>query len=129
MPIYDYRCTACAHRFELRQTFADDAGAACPQCGEPCLRVMHPVGIVFKGSGWHSTDYRSASRSGGTDKGEPSSESKSESSGDGKSEKKSESSSDGKSERKSETKKDSEAPAASASATSSTSSSSSSSSD
>lgn len=102
MPIYDYRCSGCSHRFELRQSFSDDSMTNCPECGEASQRVMHPVGIVFKGSGWHSTDYRSASRSGGTDKGESSS--------DGKSEVKS----DSKNGSKSETKKESEAPAASA---------------
>lgn len=61
MPIYEYRCGACGHGFELRQGFNDAAGASCPQCRGASQRIIQPVGIVFKGSGWHITDYRRAS--------------------------------------------------------------------
>ncbi len=61
MPIYEYRCTACGHGFELRQGFNDPAGAPCPQCHSVSQRIIQPVGIVFKGSGWHINDYRRAS--------------------------------------------------------------------
>ncbi|MSQ28454.1 MAG: hypothetical protein EXR51_10010 [Dehalococcoidia bacterium] len=61
MPIYEYRCIACGHMFDVRQGFNDPAEAACPQCRSATQRVIQPVGIVFKGSGWHITDYRKAS--------------------------------------------------------------------
>jgi len=61
MPIYEYRCGACGHGFELRQGFNDPAEARCPQCQAAAQRIIQPVGIVFKGSGWHITDYRRAS--------------------------------------------------------------------
>lgn len=87
MPIYDYRCGSCGNRFEVRQSFSDHATAACPQCQGAAQRVLHPVGIVFKGSGWHSTDYRS--RSGSSNgAGSSSSESAHETNTEAKSEEK-----------------------------------------
>src|SRR5712671_3000221 len=56
MPIYEYRCEN-DHRFEALQKFSDDAIAACEVCGAPAQRVLHPVAIHFKGSGFYSTDY------------------------------------------------------------------------
>jgi putative FmdB family regulatory protein len=56
MPIYEYRCQN-EHRFEVLQKFADDALTECEVCGAPAQRVMHPVAIHFKGSGFYSTDY------------------------------------------------------------------------
>ena len=56
MPIYEYRCEN-EHRFEVLQKFADDALTACEVCGAPAQRVLHPVAIHFKGSGFYSTDY------------------------------------------------------------------------
>ena len=61
MPTYEYRCTACGHFFDVRQGFHDPVEAACPQCHSASQRIIQPVGIVFKGSGWHITDYRKAS--------------------------------------------------------------------
>ncbi|MEK7214248.1 MAG: FmdB family zinc ribbon protein [Chloroflexota bacterium] len=61
MPIYEYRCISCGHMFDVRQGFNDPVEAACPQCRSASQRVIQPVGIVFKGSGWHITDYRKAS--------------------------------------------------------------------
>ena len=61
MPIYEYGCPACDHRFELRLGFNDPAEATCPKCQVEARRLIQPVGIVFKGSGWHITDYRRAS--------------------------------------------------------------------
>jgi putative FmdB family regulatory protein len=62
MPTYVYGCDACGHRFEIFQKFSDQPLTACPQCGAPIRRIFQPAGIVFKGSGWYSTD----SRSGGS---------------------------------------------------------------
>lgn len=63
MPTYSYACQNCGHAFDIRQSFSDDALTVCPECGEPRLRkVIHPVGIAFKGSGFYKTDSRAASK-------------------------------------------------------------------
>ncbi len=59
MPTYTYQCDSCGHGFEAVQRFADDPLTECPQCGGPIRRVIQPVGVVFKGSGWYITDSRS----------------------------------------------------------------------
>jgi putative FmdB family regulatory protein len=60
MPIYDYACRSCGHRFEVRQSFSDEPLTICSRCGGSLYRVLYPpLGIHFKGTGWHSTDYRS----------------------------------------------------------------------
>ena len=56
MPIYEYRCEN-DHRFEVLQKFSDDPITVCEVCGAPAQRVLHPVAIHFKGSGFYSTDY------------------------------------------------------------------------
>jgi putative FmdB family regulatory protein len=63
MPTYDYVCDACDHRFELFQSIKDDAKKQCPECGRKKLRRLIGPGaaIVFKGSGFYTTDYRSES--------------------------------------------------------------------
>jgi len=62
MPIYTYRCKHCGVQFDTRQSFQDDALTVCPECGKEALnKVYQPVGIVFKGSGFYSTDNRSPS--------------------------------------------------------------------
>jgi putative FmdB family regulatory protein len=58
MPIYEYECAACKHRFERSQRFSDPPVSECPVCGSPVRRVLFPAGIVFKGSGWYITDSR-----------------------------------------------------------------------
>ena len=60
MPTYEYRCPACSHRFELRQSFQDPPVAQCPKCQSSAGRIISRVGVVFKGSGWYSTDHRSS---------------------------------------------------------------------
>ena len=67
MPTYAYRCTACEHRFEQSQRFADDPLTECPECGGQLRRQIGPVGVVFKGSGWYITDSRKPAGDG-TDK-------------------------------------------------------------
>lgn len=61
MPLYEYCCTACQTRTELRQRFNDEPLSECPSCGGTVRRLFQPVGIVFKGSGWYCTDSRPAS--------------------------------------------------------------------
>ena len=58
MPLYDYACGKCAHKFEMRRSFSDGAKAPCPVCQSESERVFAPVPIVFKGSGFYVTDYR-----------------------------------------------------------------------
>ena len=58
MPIYEYECSKCRHRFEVRQSFKDEPQAECPQCSEAARRVFLPAPIIFKGSGFYITDHR-----------------------------------------------------------------------
>ncbi|MBS0207316.1 MAG: zinc ribbon domain-containing protein [Planctomycetes bacterium] len=63
MPTYDYVCDACDHRFELFHSIRDEPKKKCPNCGKNKLRRLIGTGaaIVFKGSGFYQTDYRSDS--------------------------------------------------------------------
>lgn len=63
MPTYDYVCEACDHQFELFQSIKDSPKRKCPECGRAKLRRLIGPGaaIVFKGSGFYKTDYRSES--------------------------------------------------------------------
>jgi putative FmdB family regulatory protein len=58
MPIYEYECDVCRHRFEKRQRFFDEAVAECPKCQSKSQRVFCPAPVIFKGSGFYITDYR-----------------------------------------------------------------------
>lgn len=58
MPTYTYRCSECGHEFEQFQRFSDDPLTECPACKGNVRRVLHPVGIVFKGTGFYITDNR-----------------------------------------------------------------------
>jgi putative FmdB family regulatory protein len=58
MPIYEYECESCRIRFERLQHFKDDPIKVCPECGGSVHRVLQPVGIIFKGSGFYITDHR-----------------------------------------------------------------------
>ena len=97
MPTYDYVCDGCGHAFELFQSMTDGVKKTCPKCGKKKLRRLIGAGgaIMFKGSGFYKTDYRSESykkgaaadsgtKSGGTKGGgEKKGESKGESKGGG----------------------------------------------
>ncbi len=64
MPIYTYHCDNCGVQFDRQQKFSDALLTWCPECSKKTLRkVYQPVGIVFKGSGFYSTDHRSPSGS------------------------------------------------------------------
>jgi len=60
VPIYDYRCDECGHRFSAVQSFNDGPVDKCPNCGKRPRRLITAPGIVFKGSGWYKTDSRKA---------------------------------------------------------------------
>lgn len=62
MPTYDYQCDACGHTLEIFQRITDEALKQCPACGKDSLRRLFGTGaaIVFKGSGFYQTDYRSS---------------------------------------------------------------------
>ncbi len=64
MPLYEYRCARCDHHFEVYHAVGGSAGP-CPVCGGPARRVFSSVGLIFKGSGFHTTDYRKKSSSDG----------------------------------------------------------------
>jgi putative FmdB family regulatory protein len=61
MPVYEYECDNCSLRFEKMQRFSDDPVRWCPDCGGPVHRVIQPVGVIFKGSGFYVTDNRGKS--------------------------------------------------------------------
>lgn len=67
VPKYAYACTECDHRFEVQQSFTDDALTQCPQCQGRLRKLFNTVGIVFKGSGFYRTDSRSNGKRGGQD--------------------------------------------------------------
>lgn len=90
MPLYEYQCKKCKHRFEKIQKFSDKPLRKCPECGGPVEQLLSAPAAHFKGSGWYVTDY---ARKG------------SGSSGDGSSAKAKEDKSEGKSEIKSDGKK------------------------
>lgn len=79
MPTYDYRCDACGHEFELYQSITSDPEKKCPECKKNKLRRLIGPGaaIVFKGSGFYKTDYRSDSYKKAAAAEKPSSDSKS----------------------------------------------------
>lgn len=71
MPIYMYRCGKCDQVHEALQKVSDDKLTTCPNCGEEALkRIVAPVGIQFKGSGWHVTDYKGGGGGGSSKKEE-----------------------------------------------------------
>jgi len=63
MPTYQYRCAACQNQFDAFQRYADDPLTDCPSCAGSVRRVIQPVGVVFKGSGWYINDSRKKSDS------------------------------------------------------------------
>lgn len=65
MPTYVYACKSCGNQFEKYQSFSEDSLLTCPECHQDALRkVFNSVGIVFKGSGFYSTDSTASSATG-----------------------------------------------------------------
>jgi putative FmdB family regulatory protein len=83
MPIYEYRCEN-GHNFEVLQSMSDDPVETCEVCGAPVQRVLHPVAVHFKGSGFYTTDYGKKKNGAKASSSSPSSESKDSSSDTGK---------------------------------------------
>jgi putative FmdB family regulatory protein len=70
MPIYGYRCEQCGHELEVLQSMSEEPLRVCPNCMGPLRKMIYPAGIIFKGSGYYTTDYKSpgsASRHGDSD--------------------------------------------------------------
>ena len=57
MPLYEYQCDECEHRFEVIQKFSDALASSCPKCGGAVTKLMSSPAIQFKGTGWYITDY------------------------------------------------------------------------
>ena len=57
MPLYEYQCDDCEHRFERIQKFSDDPVKTCPSCGGAVRKLLSSPAIQFKGTGWYITDY------------------------------------------------------------------------
>ncbi|MDE2860292.1 MAG: hypothetical protein OYI31_03290 [Chloroflexota bacterium] len=57
MPIYEYQCASCDNRFELKQGFDAESTSPCTVCGSPSRRVFHIPAVIYKGSGFYTTDY------------------------------------------------------------------------
>ncbi len=58
MPIYEYRCEKCGYTFEVITGFSKNGVRKCERCGARAKRLIYPAGIIFKGSGFHVTDYK-----------------------------------------------------------------------
>lgn len=66
MPVYEYECRNCGKRFDKMQPITAEPLTECIYCGEgPVRRIFHPVGVIFKGSGWYITDSRNSRQSSG----------------------------------------------------------------
>ena len=61
LPLYDYQCNACGHSFELRQSFDSEPKAKCPECRGDSRRKFSVVPVIYKGSGFYTTDYKKSS--------------------------------------------------------------------
>jgi len=106
MPTYDYECRECGHRWELFQQMKDNPKRKCPECGRMrAKRLIGPgAGIIFKGSGFYQTDYRSQSYKDDAKADKQAQKSESEKSSSDSSSSKSESQSNAKSDTKSDAK-------------------------
>src|SRR5712664_176264 len=101
MPTYGYRCGSCGHEFEIQQRITDQPLVTCPECGGKLSKMLYPAGIIFKGSGYYTTDYKgSGDGSAGSSNGVAHA-------AEGSSEKKSETKSESKPESKAESKPES----------------------
>ncbi|MGE0448437.1 MAG: FmdB family zinc ribbon protein [Vicinamibacterales bacterium] len=68
MPLYEYQCDSCGHRFEVIRKFSDPPVETCPKCGSPVRKLVASPAFQFKGSGWYITDYAKKDGGGGEKK-------------------------------------------------------------
>ena len=72
MPIYEYACNSCAHRFETIQKAAENPLRDCPECGESTLKKLLSAPVFrLKGSGWYETDFKTGDKRNVVESGEP----------------------------------------------------------
>jgi putative FmdB family regulatory protein len=76
MPLYEYECKKCGHRFEKIQKFSDKMVKKCPECGGIVEQMISAPAVQFKGSGWYVTDYAKKSTSPGSSGGDSGSKDK-----------------------------------------------------
>lgn len=107
MPLYEYQCKKCKHKFEKIQKFSDRPIKKCPECGGPVEKIQHAPAVQFKGTGWYVTDYAAKSDKSRTDGGTEKSSEKKETTAkeDGAKSKDKDSSSKKSESRKSESRK------------------------
>ena len=79
MPLYEYLCKKCGHRFEKLRMFSDKPIKKCPECGGVVEQLISASSVQFKGSGWYVTDYAKKGSSGGSSSGSSASSSESDS--------------------------------------------------
>ena len=101
MPLYEYQCEKCAHRFEVIQKFSDAPIDVCPKCGGgPVMKLLSSPAIQFKGSGWYITDYAKSGSRDSKDSKDRAPATSSSSSSDSKTESKTETKTEAKTESK-----------------------------
>jgi putative FmdB family regulatory protein len=76
MPLYEYQCKKCGHRFEKIRKFSDKPIKKCPECGGVVEQLLSPPAVQFKGSGWYVTDYARKSHAPASSESKDSKESK-----------------------------------------------------
>ena len=106
MPTYDYRCNGCKHEFEHYQSMKDKPLKKCPECGKNTLERLIGTGaaVIFKGSGFYQTDYRSEGYRKAAEADKPGDAAKSDAKADSKSDAKPDGKADAKPETKAESK-------------------------
>ena len=83
MPTYGYRCRSCGNEFEILQKISDPPLKTCPKCAGKLDKMVYAAGIIYKGSGYYNTDYKSGSK--GSDKASEKATDKADSNGSGSS--------------------------------------------
>lgn len=84
MPLYEYECGSCGHRFEKIRKFSDPPLKVCPKCRGKVRKLPSAPAIQFKGSGWYITDYARKSSPGSQEKADKAGSEKEKSSREGK---------------------------------------------
>jgi putative FmdB family regulatory protein len=107
MPTYGYECSQCGHQLEVLQSISDEPLRVCPECGGALRKQIYPVGVIFKGSGFYTTDYKAGGAGGGNGKaGSPEGSADGKAAGESKPEGKPDSKAESKPDTKSEGKAD-----------------------